>query len=69
VKVLVVYVSRRPENYDHDRETAFGMKRTDALQTNLPGDYILFGRGFTGGGPRLPEEWRKTRSASWLGEE
>ena len=63
MKVLVVYVGQGGlENYDHGlRNGVWGFKanRRPAEQI-LPGDYILFGRGFTGGGPRLPaEEWRK----------
>lgn len=63
MKVLVVYVGQGGlENYDHGlRNGVWGFKanRRPAEQI-LPGDYILFGRGFTGGGPRLPaKEWRK----------
>ena len=63
MKVLVVYVGQGSlENYDHGlRNGVWGFKANKRpAEQIMPGDYILFGRGFTGGGPRLPaDEWRK----------
>jgi energy-coupling factor transporter ATP-binding protein EcfA2 len=63
MKVLVVYVGQGSvENFDHGlRNGVWGFKAAKRpTKTIEPGDYILFGRGFTGGSPRLPaEEWSK----------
>jgi hypothetical protein len=63
MKVLVVYVGQGSlENYDHGlRNGVWGFKANKRPSEKIEvGDYILFGRGFTGGSPRLPADaWRK----------
>lgn len=63
MKVLVVYVGQGSyENYNYGlRNGVWGFKANKRPSEKIePGDYILFGRGFTGGSPRLPADaWRK----------
>ncbi|MBK8809271.1 MAG: AAA family ATPase [Acidobacteria bacterium] len=63
MKVLIVYVGQGSlENYDHGlRHGLWGFKpsRSQNAEQIQIGDYILFGRGFDGGSPRIPEDqWR-----------
>jgi energy-coupling factor transporter ATP-binding protein EcfA2 len=61
MKVLIVYVGQgSTENYEHGiQHGVWGFKPNKRPNVDFgPGDYILFGRDFKGGSPRLPaSEW------------
>jgi len=61
MKVLIVYVGQgSTENYEYGiQHGVWGFKLTKRPNAEVgPGDYILFGRDFRGGSPRLPaNEW------------
>lgn len=61
MKVLIVYVGQgSTENYEHGiQHGVWGFKANRRPNVDFgPGDYILFGRDFKGGSPRLPaSEW------------
>ncbi len=63
MKVLIVYVGQgSTENYEHGIQNGvWGFKPNKRPNIEFgPGDYILFGRDFKGGSPRLPAtEWTK----------
>lgn len=63
MKVLIVYVGQgSTENYEHGIQNGvWGFKPNKRPNVEVgPGDYILFGRDFKGGSPRLPPtEWTK----------
>jgi hypothetical protein len=63
MKVLIVYVGQgSTENYEHGIQNGvWGFKPNKRPNVDFgPGDYILFGRDFKGGSPRLPaSEWTK----------
>jgi len=63
MKVLIVYVGQgSTENYEHGIQNGvWGFKPNKRPNVDFgPGDYILFGRDFKGGSPRLPAtEWAK----------
>jgi hypothetical protein len=63
MKVLIVYVGQgSTENYEHGIQNGvWGFKPNKRPNVDFgPGDYILFGRDFKGGSPRLPaNEWAK----------
>jgi hypothetical protein len=65
MKVLIVYVGRDSyENYDHGLQRGvWGFKPDKQPRSSIGnGDYILFGRGFTGGSPRVKQaEWSTQR--------
>lgn len=68
MKVLIVYVGQgSTENYEHGIQNGvWGFKANKRPNAEFgPGDYILFGRDFTGGSPRLPAKVWTTHS---LGE-
>lgn len=67
MKALVVYVGQgSTENYEHGlRNGVWGFKPTKRPSVEFgPGDYILFGRGFSGGSHRRPAEEWATQSLS-----
>lgn len=63
MRVLIVYVGQgSTENYEHGIQNGvWGFKSNKRPNVDFgPGDYILFGRDFKGGSPRLPQtEWAK----------
>ncbi|MHB1080901.1 MAG: McrB family protein [Prosthecobacter sp.] len=71
MKVLIVYVSQEStENYEHGIQNGvWGFKPNKRPNVEFgPGDYILFGRGFTGGQPRVTSSiWtqHRLREIAW----
>ena len=63
MKVLIVYVGQGSiENYEHGIQNGvWGFKANKRPNAEFgPGDFILFGRDFRGGSPRLPaSDWAK----------